>query len=150
MRRWRRLLNRRKLETQLAKELQFHLERQEADYVRAGMTEREALRKARLNFGGVEEVKEECRDARGTLWVESTVQDIQFAIRTLRKSPGFNGVILRALPCKDPARLTVVDETLRRTGEWLAFSYLDFLDFERQSRSFEAMAAVGRLVLLFR
>ncbi len=161
---WRRLLNKRKLETQLDRELQFHLERLGADYVRAGMTEKGALRKARLIFGAVEEVKEECRDARGTLWVESILQDIQFAVRTLRKSPGFalaailtlalgigansavfsvvNGVILRALPYKDPGRLAAVDETLRRTGESLAFSYLDFLDFQRQNRSFEAIAAI--------
>jgi predicted permease len=161
---WRRLLNKGKLESQLDKELQFHLERLTAEYVRAGMTEKEAIRKARLSFGAVEELKEECRDARGTLWVESMLQDILFAARTLRKSPGFaaaaictlalgigansavfsvvNGVILRALPYKDPGRLTAVDETLRRTGERFAFSYLDFLDFQRQNRSFEAIAAI--------
>src|SRR5947209_4788396 len=161
---WRRLFNKRALETQLDKELQFHVERQASDYMRSGMTEREALRAARLNFGALEEVKEECREARGTLWLESTLQDLQFAIRTLRKSPGFalaaictlalgigansaifsviDGVILRALPYKDPARLVAVDERLRRSGAEFAFSYLDFRDFQRQSRSFNPIAAL--------
>ncbi|MBV8810808.1 MAG: ABC transporter permease [Acidobacteriaceae bacterium] len=160
---WRRLFNKRALEAQLEKELRFHLERQASDYMRSGRTEKEALRAARISFGAFEEVKEECREARGTLWLESTLQDLQFAVRTLRKSPGFalaaictlalgigantaifsviNGVILRALPYHDPAHLVAVDECLRRTGEPLAFSYLDFLDFQRQTRSFETIAA---------
>jgi predicted permease len=158
----RRLVEKKRLEMQLQTELQDHLERQAADYLRDGLSEAEALRHARLKFGGVEGVKEDCRDARRTRWVESTLQDARFAARTLRKSPGFalaaiatlalgigantaifsviNGVILRALPYTDPERLVAVEERLR-TGENFAFSYPDFLDVQRASRSFVGIAA---------
>ncbi len=160
---FRRLVFKKRLETQLQRELQEHIERQLADYVRAGLSGEEARRKALLKFGGVEQVKEQCRDARRTRWVESTVQDIRFAARTLRKSPGFalaaigtlalgigantaifsviNGVILRPLPYRDPGRLVSVAEQLRASGENFAFSYPDFLDVQRGSNSFQSIAA---------
>lgn len=153
----RRLLQKKQVEQQLDAELRDHFERQVADNIRAGMSEAEARRSARLQFGGLEQVKEECRDARGTRWVESVVQDVRYTLRTLGKSPGFtitavctlalgigantaifsviNGVILRPLPYKDPNRLLAVDERP------VAFSYPDFLDCTSQSRSFEKIAA---------
>jgi predicted permease len=116
-----------------------------------------------LRFGGIEQIKEDCRDARGTRWVETMLQDIRFASRSLRKSSGFaigavctlalgigantaifsviNGVILRPLPYRDPARLVAVQEQLRASGQDFAFSYPDFLDCKRASHSFEKMAA---------
>ncbi|MBV8551275.1 MAG: ABC transporter permease [Acidobacteriaceae bacterium] len=159
-----RLFAKKRLETQLQKELQSHVERQIADYLRSGMSEADARRKAAVAFGGMEQIKEECRDARGTLWLESTVQDIRYAARTLRKSPGFaiaaictlalgigantaiftviNGVILRALPYHDPSRLVKVDECLRKSGEPFAFSYPDFLDCQRQNSAFTGIGAL--------
>ncbi len=159
---FRRLILKKRLKAQLQRELQDHLERQIADYVHSGMSEGEARRKARLTFGGLEQVKEECRDARRTRWLESTLQDMRFAARTLRKNPGFalaaistlalgigantaifsviNGVILRPLPYKDPGRLVAVEEQLR-TGGNFAFSYPDFLDVQRAVKSFQGIAA---------
>jgi len=86
---WRRLLKRGEMERHLDAELRFHFDGLVADNIRAGMSEPQARRSARLEFGGVEQVKEECRDARGTRWVEETVQDLRFAVRSLRKSPIF-------------------------------------------------------------
>ncbi|MGD0201817.1 MAG: ABC transporter permease [Bryobacteraceae bacterium] len=86
---WQRLGKSGELEKQLDAELRYHFERQVEDNIRAGMPEEEARRRVRLTFGGVDQVKEDCRDARGTMWVEATMQDIQFAWRTLWKSPGF-------------------------------------------------------------
>ncbi len=122
-----RLIGKQKLETELEKEMRDHLERQISDYRRSGLTEEEARRKARLTFGGVEQVREECRDARGTRWVESMFQDLRFALRMLRRSPGFAAVavvslalgigantaifslmdalMLRMLPVKEPRQL---------------------------------------------
>jgi len=86
---WQRLWRKRDQEERLDRELRFHLESRIADNIRAGMSEEEARRHARLEFGGIEGVKEECREARGTAWVEATVQDIRFSLRLLRKTPAF-------------------------------------------------------------
>ncbi len=125
-----RLIRRRQLESELDKEMRDHLERQISDYRRAGLTEQEARREAHLAFGGVEKVREECREARGTRWVESTFQDLRLALRTLRKSPGFtftaittlalgigantaifallDSIRLRSLPVPDPESLALL------------------------------------------
>jgi predicted permease len=134
-----RFFKKQQLETELEKEIRDHLDRQVSDYRRAGLTEEEALRKARLNFGGVEQIREECREARGTHWLESTLQDLQLALRTLRKNPGFaitaiatlalgigantaifallDAVRLRSLPVSEPQKLALIQiEGGNRTG----------------------------------
>ena len=84
---WFRLLQRGRLEGELDRELRDHVERQVADHVRAGLSENEARRRARLAFGGLDQIKETCRDARGTRWLEETWQDLRFAGRLLVKEP---------------------------------------------------------------
>jgi hypothetical protein len=73
-------------ENRLHRELQFHLDQLVASYVQQGMSEAEATRKARLEFGGMQQAIEECRDARGTLWLDSTLQDIRLSSRSRQVS----------------------------------------------------------------
>ena len=115
------------MEERLDRELRFHFDCQMADNIRAGMSEDDARRHARLEFGGLQGVKEECRAARGTVWVDSTLQDVRFALRAFRMSPAFtvaaigtlalgigantaifqllDAVRLRSLPVPDPQQL---------------------------------------------
>ncbi|MFZ0589830.1 MAG: ABC transporter permease [Bryobacteraceae bacterium] len=155
----RRLLGRRRMEDQLDKELRFHLERHAADLIAHGQNPDEARRQARIAFGGPEQVKEQCRDARGTRRIEDLFQDLRYALRTMRQRPGFaavavmtlalgtgatsvmftvvSGVLLKPLAYPEPQRLVSLHE--HSEFEW-AFSYPNFLDCKRQSRSL-AMAA---------
>jgi hypothetical protein len=90
-------MTKKKRERQLDAELQFHLDRQIADNLRAGMPPDEARRNARLKFGGPEQLKEDCRDVRRTRWIENIIQDVRFALRMLRRSPGFSLVAVLCL-----------------------------------------------------
>src|ERR1035437_9551156 len=79
-----------RMEKELDAELRFHFETQVADKIQAGLTEAEARRATRLEFGGLEQIKEDCRESRGTLWLVSIVQDLRFGARIMAKSPGFS------------------------------------------------------------
>ena len=88
-RRLRALLFKKTLENELDAELRDHLERQVEENIAAGMTPGEARLDALRAFGGFEQAKEYCRDARGVTWFEDLRQDLHFGIRMLSKSPGF-------------------------------------------------------------
>jgi predicted permease len=94
---WGRFLHRERLDRQLDGELRYHVDRLVADNIRAGMTPEEARRAARLEFGGIEQMKEECRDARATRWAHDVVQDVRFAARLLRRDRGFTALAVLAL-----------------------------------------------------
>jgi predicted permease len=97
MRWWQRLRRGRELERQLGRELQFHIEERAADLQKSGLSEDAAWRQALEELGGLEQIKEACRDARGTMWVESTLQDLKYTARSLRKSPAFTLAAVAAL-----------------------------------------------------
>ncbi len=161
---WHRLWRRKQMEEQLDKELLFHLEEHTADLIARGYAREEARRQARLALGGQEQVKEECRDARGTRWLEDLAQDFLYALRTLRQRPGFaavalltlalgigattvmftviNGVLLKPLHYADPDRLVTLNEQTKgisdyRWGDLWAYSYPSYLDCKHQSRSLD-------------
>src|SRR6185436_2616443 len=92
-----RLLGRNKLESDLDKELRYHVERRVADLIADGVSKQEAARRARLEFGGADVIKEECRDARGTRWVEDFAQDCRYGLRILRRSPVFTSIAILSL-----------------------------------------------------
>lgn len=85
----RSLLHRRQMNQELANELQFHIEEQTRENLKAGMEEQEARRQALLAFGGLESVKEDCRDQWGTRLLDSTAKDLRYALRGFRRRPVF-------------------------------------------------------------
>src|SRR6266446_3355273 len=165
---WQRLLRQRKMEDQLEKELRFHLEQHARELIAQGRDPQDARRQARLALGGPEQVKESCRDARGTRWLEGFLQDFRYALRMLHQQPSFtvvalltlalgigattvmftliNGVLLTPLPYPDPGKLVAVNG---HSDGWNAeifgeqnVAYLDFLDCARESRSLTMAAAL--------
>jgi hypothetical protein len=113
----RRLINRDRrdrLESQLDAELRDHFDRLVADFRAQGRSRLEAHRLARLEFGGIDQVKEACRDARGTRWVDETIQDVHYGLRGFRKNPGFTCVTLAIGTGASLAIFNVVDALLMR------------------------------------
>ncbi|HKV41094.1 MAG TPA: ABC transporter permease [Blastocatellia bacterium] len=150
------------MEEQLEKELRFHIEQHTHDLIAEGRDPADARRSAMLALGGPEQVKEECRDVRRTRWLEDLLQDVRYALHTLRRKPGFasvalltlalgtgattvmftviNGVLLKPLAFPEPDRLVTLREHSEQFGNQWGFSYPSFLDGKRESRSL-AMAA---------
>jgi putative ABC transport system permease protein len=158
----RRALSHGRLERELDAELRFHFERAVADAIRAGMSEAEARRAVRLEWGGVEQLKEECREARGTQWLAGTLADLRLAWRGMRKSPGFavaavcvlalgiggntamfsvvNATFFRPLPLRDSNRLVFVSE---RTSQGFPDTVVPAAEFAAWKRSGVFDAVVG-------
>src|SRR5207247_2375424 len=131
--RLRALLKRAAVERDIDEELRFHFDHQVESYVARGLARAQAVRRARLEFGGLDQVKEEYRDALGVRLVEGFGRDLRLAVRALRATPivtavavlslalgiGANTAIfslidslmLRTLPIKDPGRLVLVTNT---------------------------------------
>jgi len=159
---WKRLSRRTQMEAQLEKELSFHLEQHTSQLIGRGIPPDEARRQARLALGGPEQVKEKCRDARGTRWLEDLLHDTRYALRTFRGKPGFtvvallilslgigattvmftviNSVLLRPLSYPEPDRLVTLRGFTEKFGEFWGFSNLDFGGVKRQSQTL-ALAA---------
>jgi putative ABC transport system permease protein len=94
---WRRLLAGSRMDQELDAEVRFHFDFLVAEKVRSGMSEDEARRRTRLEFGGLEKIKENCRESRGTLWVPSVFQDIRCGLRQFRSSPSVTFVAVLSL-----------------------------------------------------
>ncbi|MBV9300969.1 MAG: ABC transporter permease [Acidobacteriaceae bacterium] len=160
---WNRLWRRKQMEQQLEKELRFHLDQYAADLIARGSDPEDARSQARITFGGSEQVKEDCRDARGTRWLEDLWRDFAYALRMLQQKPGFaavalitlalgtgvttvmftvfESVLLKPLPYPEPDKLVAVhghSETWNAAlyGEQNV-AYLDFRDCRRESRSLD-------------
>lgn len=162
--RLRALFRRKSVDAELDDELQFHLERQVEKYVQSGLSREEAQRRARVEFGGVEQAKEECREARGVRFLEALLQDVRYGARMLRKSLGFTlvavltlalgigasttifsvveSVLWRPLPFPDPERLTAIWSTnFKQTWRAEPVSSADYLDWRAQNSVFSSLAA---------
>ena len=115
---FRRFTSKNELERQLESELRFHFDQQVSDSLRAGMNPDDARRHAALKFGIIEAVKEECRDARGTRWLETALQDTRYALRVLRGSPAFTVVALLCMAIgigANTAIFSVIEALMVRT-----------------------------------
>ncbi len=158
--RLRSIFRRAKVDQELQDELAFHLEHRIAQEIASGKTPREARYAAVRAMDGLEQRKEECRDARKVTLLSNLMQNLRYAWRALGRNPGFTAVavltlalgigantamfsvvsaaLLRPLPYPHPDRLILLLEFLDQPN---VTSFANFKDWERQSHSFTTMAA---------
>ncbi len=139
-------------------ELRSHIQLRADDLERSGLSRSEAERRARIEFGGCERFREECHEELRGHGLDTFLQDLRFALRTLRKSPGFviisvltltmaiganavvfsllNGIVLRPLNVPGPQSLYTIE-----LGDSPFQSYPDYLDLRDRNRSFDAVVA---------
>jgi len=167
--RLRSLFGKGRMQDDLSEELQFHLQKEIEKNIAAGMTPEQARSTALRIFGGLDQVKELCRDARGTRLIEEVCQDVRYGLRVLRKSPGFtvvavitlalgigantaiftllDAVMLQKLPVRNPEQLVLFYDGINQgvyTGNGFPselFSYATWEHFRDHNESFQGLCA---------
>ena len=170
----RSLVRHGRLDDELDEEVRFHVEMKTRDYIAAGMSPREAREAAMRNFGRLEQTKEECRDMRGTQWIESFWQDLRYGVRTLFKDRRFALLAIFALalgigsstvvfsviydgllnpfPYKNAGGITIFQihnadrGGVRGRG---AFIFPEFLDYREQNHVFTDMVGTAPTNVLY-
>jgi predicted permease len=153
------------LESDLDRELRYHIDRRVSDLMRSGRTEREAHRQAMLELGGLTQVREEVRDVWLTRWLRDFAYDLRFSARSFLRSPSFTAtavlslalgigattaiyslvdqVLLHGLPVRQPERLVLIDwkgeQAGNAFGSWNLMSYPICRDLQLQDRFFEGV-----------
>jgi predicted permease len=157
----RNLLRKQRAERGLDEEIRVYLDLLAQEKIKTGMPPEEAYRQARIELGGVEQVKEQVREVRAGYLLENFGRDLRFTFRALRKKPGFatvvalslalgiganaaifslvDAMILRPLPVPHPGNLIVIDTAASRLTQFGGSSYLDYLDFCTRAKSFQAL-----------
>jgi len=163
--RLRALFRRNAVEAELDEEFRFHFDHEVEKYRKAGMSDEEARRRARIVFGGQAQVTEDCREARGTSFIENALQDLRYAARQLAGHPTFavviiltlalsigansaifsviDSVLMKSLPYPQPERLVRIFLT-NATYPKFPLNPFDFRDFRARSKSFAGLAAITR------
>jgi predicted permease len=153
------LFGRKRFRGELDEEMAFHREQTERDLVAGGMTRDEARYKAMRQLGNTTLLKEQSHEMVGFSF-ETVAQDLRFALRQLRKNPGFaltaililtlgiassvaifafvDAALIKPLPYKDPARLAVLYESIP-IGPKFHLSYFDYLDWKRENKVFSSL-----------
>jgi len=144
--------------------MESHIAARTEENIRAGMTPEEARRHARLQFGGVETIRDDYHDEEGLPFVENLLLDVRYAVRVLRKSPSFtvvalltlmlgiganivvfgvlNAVLLQPLDVSDPQSLYQIRHRQWMIGRLLTTSYPAFEDFRRRNTTFSGMTGI--------
>jgi len=161
--RLRSLFRKNRVEGDLSDELRFHLEKLIEENLAKGMSAEEARYAALREFGGIEQMKEECRDSWGVRMINEVGGDLHYGLRQLRRNPGFtaiailtlalgvgantaifsiiDAVLLRSLPYPHPDQLVLIfDVPLKRPDALSGISYRDFMEIRQQNRIFSEMA----------
>ncbi len=160
--RLRSLFFRKRAEAELDEELRYHLEREIDEAIVAGLTPEDARYAALQSIKDIEQRKQECRDARELNVIDNAAQDMRYAIRGLRRNPGFallavlvmalgigantavfsvvNGVLLKPLAYRDPDRIVTLATAWKRGAKSRLVTLPDFQDWHNQSTAFSAMA----------
>jgi predicted permease len=162
----RNLFLSRRVDADLNQEVHSHLEMLAEENIRAGMSPEEAQRFARIELGGIEQVKEQVREERMGHWLQSVLSDCRYGLRTLRKNPAFtaiavliltlgigvntalftivHGVLLSPLPFPQPQRLVSLwERNVIGDNAYNEVSGGIFEDWQRQATSFSQMALIG-------
>jgi len=161
---WRNIFKRENANEDLDEEVRGYLEMTAAEKVRCGMAPELALREARRELGGLEQVKQRVRDVRTGVSMDTVMQDVRFAFRTLSRNLAFssvvvltltlaigantaiftivNGVLLKPLPYPEPDRMLMLWESSLTDRNLGTVAPANFYDWREQSHSFEKMAAI--------
>jgi putative ABC transport system permease protein len=155
------LFRKRENEQELDQEVCAYLDLLTEEKIRVGLTPEAARRAARLELGGVEQVKEQVRDARAGAWMETVLQDLRYGFRVLCNNPGFSllvvltlalgigantaifsvvyGVLLRPLPYAHGGQLVVVHQRAHGQPPDIPFSYKELVDYREQTKTLDAV-----------